>query len=142
MPAGQMRYAVFAVNDATPPVLVTVIPLGREAGQLLPNVNRWEQQVGLSPSSEAELPKVVKHVTLADFSTADVVDLIGPEAQAGAARQRILAAIVRHGDRVWFFKLAGPADVVGGQKAAFEQFLQSVHFGGGGDGATSRPAVP
>ena len=41
---------------------------------------------------------------------------------------RILATIVTRGNQVWFFKLMGPADVVGNQKAAFEEFLKSVRF--------------
>jgi hypothetical protein len=44
---------------------------------------------------------------------------------------RLLGAIVPHGDDVWFLKLAGPLSAVGDQKAAFEQFARSLHFGDG-----------
>jgi hypothetical protein len=41
---------------------------------------------------------------------------------------RLLAAIVPHGDRTWFFKLTGPPTVVAEHKQEFDQFLGSVHF--------------
>jgi hypothetical protein len=41
---------------------------------------------------------------------------------------RLLAAIVPHGDRTWFFKLTGPPAVVAEHKDEFDKFLGSVHF--------------
>lgn len=46
----------------------------------------------------------------------------------GQAQVRMLVAMVPHDDRTWFFKLVGPAEVVGQQQQAFDQFVQSVHF--------------
>ncbi len=44
------------------------------------------------------------------------------------AKVRMLAAILPHGERTWFFKLTGPAAVVGQQAEAFDRFIQSVRF--------------
>lgn len=125
LPGEQMRYASFQVSADKPDVQLTVIPLGLEAGQLLPNVNRWENQLGLPPTAEADLGKVVKPMEIGADQAA-VVDLIGPE--NANPRMRMLGAIVPHGQRVWFFKLAGPADVAGAQKEKFDAFLKSIHF--------------
>jgi hypothetical protein len=119
LPAQQMRFAAFAVNDSNPPVELTVIPLGPDSAALLPNINRWEKQLGLPESPESKLPQVVKHLSMNGLQ-ADVVDLTG-------AKQRMLAAIVPHGGRVWFLKLVGPVDVVTSQKTNFDAFIASLH---------------
>src|SRR5262245_32017108 len=41
---------------------------------------------------------------------------------------RMLAAMIPRGDRTWFFKAVGPAEQIGAQKEAFDQFLASVRF--------------
>jgi hypothetical protein len=43
-------------------------------------------------------------------------------------RVRLLAAIVPHGDRTWFVKVAGPDPVVEEHKTAFKTFVQSFRF--------------
>ncbi len=128
LPAQQMRFASFQVSPDHPDVVLTVIPLGGEAGQLQPNVNRWEQQLGLPPSKPEELDKVATHVDIAGNQT-DMVDLTGPADKTPL--MRMLAAILPHEGRVWFFKLVGPADVVGPQKANFDAFMKSIQFGTG-----------
>lgn len=118
LPAQQMRYAAFRVNE-NPNVDLTVIPLGPEAGALLPNVNRWEGQLGLAPSAEAELAKLV---TKSQVNGLDVqrVDLAG-------TKERILAAIVPHAGKIWFFKIQGPSEIVAKQKEKFDAFIGSLH---------------
>jgi hypothetical protein len=49
-------------------------------------------------------------------------------AHAALGRSRMLAAIVPHGDRIWFFKVLGPEEQVGEQKEAFDQFISSIRF--------------
>jgi hypothetical protein len=118
MPAGQMRVAVFRAND-DPPVDVTVIPLGPESGALLPNVNRWERELGIGPSPEAKLAELTKQTKVNGIDVTSV-DLSGAE-------KRTLAAIVPFGGRVWFFKMQGPLAVVEKQKANFDAFINSIH---------------
>ena len=42
----------------------------------------------------------------------------------------MLAAIVEHGDRGWFFKLTRPVAAVGAHVDAFKKFAESIHFEG------------
>ena len=127
-PGAEMRYASFLIWPDHPEIQLTVIPLGAEAADVLPNVNRWEGQVGLTPSALTELPKVVKRVTVGDLNI-DTVDLTGPE--SANPRLRILAAILPHADKTWFFKLQGPAELIGTQKGNFDAFIKSIHFANG-----------
>ena len=125
-PAQQMRFATFIVNEGEPKVELTVIPLGPESGDVLANVNRWEGQIGLQPSPKEKLGAVVRHQKV-DGLEVDVVDLTGP--QDANPRQRMLAAIVPHGGRIWFFKMTGPVDIVSAQKEKFDAFIASLHPG-------------
>ena len=43
----------------------------------------------------------------------------------------VLAAGLPHAGDTWFFKMTGPAELVGRQKSAFEAFVTSVKFDGG-----------
>ena len=138
MPAGQMRVAVFRAND-DPPVDVTVIPLGPESGALLPNVNRWEREIGVGPSPEAKLPELTRQTKVNGLDVTSV-DLSGAE-------KRTLAAIVPFNGRVWFFKMQGPLAVVEKQKANFESFVNSLHAAeaghthGGAAAAAPKPGI-
>jgi hypothetical protein len=49
-----------------------------------------------------------------------------------AANVRLLAAMVPHADRTWFFKLEGPVKVVDAHRKEFDGFMASVHFTDGG----------
>ena len=118
MPAGQMRVAQFRVHDE-PPVDVTVIPLGPESGALLPNVNRWEKELGLAPSPQEKLGALTKQTKVGDLDVT-MVDLKGAE-------KRTLAAIVPHAGKVWFFKMQGPNDVVARQQENFNAFIDTLH---------------
>jgi hypothetical protein len=132
-PAGEMRFAVYQLHD-DPPVQLTVIPLGRESGDLLANVNRWEQQVGLPPTPADKLDTVTKKLAPNGLDVT-VVDLHGKE-------QRMLAAIVPHEGRVWFFKAVGPPEVMEKQKANFDAFMASLKPGTGEPGHADEPAKP
>ena len=55
------------------------------------------------------------------------VDLKGPP-RDGQSAQGTLGAVVTRDDQVWFFKLTGPAELVGRQKTAFNELLTSVKF--------------
>jgi hypothetical protein len=127
----QLTYAAFHVADGMKPLTVSELPPG--GADVLPNVNRWEGQLGLPPSSEADLPKVTTAIKV-DGRDATLVNLVGPNPAAGP-QHKMLAAIVPTYERVWFFKLQGPADKVDQQKEAFDGFLQSVRLTGGNNAA-------
>jgi hypothetical protein len=46
---------------------------------------------------------------------------------AGSSK-RLMVAVTPQGEDFWYFKIIGSSDAVQQQKAAFEQFLQSVQF--------------
>jgi len=46
-----------------------------------------------------------------------------------AGKDRMLAAIVGHGDQNWFFKLSGQSDLVAEQAGPFTALVKSVRFG-------------
>jgi hypothetical protein len=58
-----------------------------------------------------------------------------PEPKAKSKGTRILGAIVPVGEQgeCWFFKLMGPTELVEGQRAKFDQFIESIHFPNGQD---------
>src|SRR5262245_56457098 len=123
LPGSSMRFATFVVND-DPKVELTVIPLAGDFQGLKANVNRWEGQLGLKPSAEQELTKLVTRIEV-DKHPVDLVDLMGPDANP---RLRMLGALVMHDERTWYFKMVGPEAVVGKQKENFDAFVRSIHF--------------
>jgi hypothetical protein len=119
----------FRIQDAETgqPAQVTVTTAG---GDLEDNVVRWaKQQLRIPNFSREEARKAMRPGTV-DKSPAQLVDLEGP-ADLGAARERILGAIVERDGVKWFFKLKGPHGVVGRQQANFRKFLDSFKFDGG-----------
>jgi hypothetical protein len=120
--------AAFAVRDGERAAEVTITIAG---GDLKTNVNRWRKQVGLADQSDAEMKKDLKTLTVAG-DTAVYADLTAPGDEAG--RKRILGVILNRKGTTWFFKMTGPADLVGKNKDAFEKFVGSVKFEGSNDG--------
>ncbi len=53
---------------------------------------------------------------------------------ADAKTDRMLAAIVPHGDTAWFFKLSGPVEAVGKQADTFQSLIKSIGFPKSGGG--------
>jgi hypothetical protein len=113
---------------------ITISKFPGGSGGLLPNVNRWRTaQLGLPPLQEDQLKDAMKAVKLGN-AEGQAVDFTGPGNQPGKGERRILAAIVSRPGATWYIKMDGPADLVGGQKAAFDKFLGSVTFDGGNGG--------
>jgi len=123
------RIASFEVTEGEQHADVTVTVFAGDVGGLRNNVVRWRGQVGLPEASDAEMLKDVKKMEAAG-STGDYLDLVGP-GTGGEKATRMLAVSLPHDDRTWFFKMTGPAELVGKQKAAFEAFVKSVKFDGG-----------
>ena len=120
-----IRKAAFQVQDGKRQVEVTVVDLPASAGALLPNVNRWRLQVQLEAIAEEELSRVVSKLQIGGVE-ASYVELVGPE--QAQPRETILGAVAIHGDKAWFFKLKGDAELAGREKERFAAFLQSVTF--------------
>ena len=123
------RIASFEVKEAEQRAEVTVTVFPGDVGGLRQNVVRWRSQVGLPEASDEEMLKDVKKIEAAG-SSGDYLDVAGPGA-GGQQATRMLAVSLPRDDQTWFFKMTGPVELVGKQKAAFEAFVKSVKFDGG-----------
>lgn len=120
--------AALRVSEGGQSAETTVTPFAGEGGGLVPNVNRWRGQIGLGPAGEVEIRKEA-HPIAVHGVPALYVDLTGPESAGG---KRLLGVITAESKgQTWFFKMTGPAELVGKQKPAFEAFIDSVRFDGG-----------
>jgi len=124
----QMRVATVNVesNGKRGELIVTRFRTGG-FGSIVDNLNRWRQQVGLPPvANESE---VTPQKTTVGGMEAKVYDFTGPAAADGspAKRNRVAMVDTPAGD-AWFFRLNGPADLVEGQRDAFDALLKSVKF--------------
>ena len=64
----------------------------------------------------------------ADAGATNSSDGSSEAAADNATSDRMLAAIVPHGDTAWFFKLSGPVDAVSKHADGFETLIKSVEF--------------
>lgn len=120
-----MRQAAFEVADGDQSVEITVINLPVSGGDRLSNVNRWREQIGLTPLTSNELARVMESIEI-DGLPGEFVQLAADESQQ--YRQAVLGALVDDGGKTWFFKLMGDADLALQEQATFLEFLQSVSF--------------
>ena len=123
-----MRVASFHTADANGGAEVIVSRFGADNfGGILPNINRWRGEAGLEPVND---PSAVQpERTQVGGADAAIFDFAGP-AKDGQPARRVRVAMAAQADagEVWFFKIRGPADVVGNEKQAFDSFVQSVRF--------------
>lgn len=126
-----MRFATFQVDAADPKLQVVVYNFGPESGALLPNVNRWEGQIGAKPTAEADLGKVVTRIQSNGLNIS-AVDIHGPAPEGETEGVRMLAAIIPVPGKVWFLKFVGPESKVAAHAAEYNAFLRSISFEGGG----------
>ena len=121
-PASAMRkgsYTIPGNGGSEVDVAITAFP--GDVGGPLANLNRWRGQLQLPPIAEAEFGSQTGHV---DFNGLHIttVDIAG----TGANPQRMLGAMIPHGDATWFVKLLGPETLVSQEKAAFNAFLETL----------------
>jgi hypothetical protein len=122
---GPMLFKSFSIADnAGANASVTVSFFQGEVGGVLANVNRWRGQVGLSPVAEDKLDGAAASLET-DGGKAVLVDFEGTNAQAG---ERLVAAIVPHGDNTWFYKLLGDKALVAKEKDNFVNFVKTVQY--------------
>lgn len=121
---------------------VSVIPLSGWAGRELENVNRWRAQVGMSPVTAEELPKLAQAVAIGG-GAGQLFEMAGEPVESDKPL-RIYAAVLPAPGLTWFFKMTGDDALVKEQKAAFTAFLKSVHFDEEEHGHpdSSAPAAP
>jgi hypothetical protein len=125
VPVDGMRKAAFRVERDSRKVDVTLIDLAASAGDLLPNVNRWRQQIKLAEITQEELAEAMEEMEIGGV-VGHYVELIGPESEQ--PRQAILAVIAIRESRAWFAKLWGDADLALEERERFQTFVQSLRF--------------
>ncbi|MBI3850758.1 MAG: hypothetical protein HY298_10870 [Verrucomicrobia bacterium] len=125
LPPGQMLLAKFlATGDGGTKAEITVSVFPGDVGGLLANVNRWRNQIGLTPVAQPELDKLVNALD-ATIGKAMLVDMTGTKSNDGK-KARLIGAILPQGDRTWFYKILGDELVVAREKDAFIKFVQTM----------------
>jgi hypothetical protein len=121
-PNDAVSTAAFQAVDGGKNVKITISEVG---GDLLTNVNRWREQVGLPPLTMDELAKSVRKIETLGV-TGDYVEAIGK----GDVKppETILGVRAVAGGATWFIKLKGDRDLADREKARFETFVKSLQF--------------
>ena len=116
-----MSVEAFEVTSEGKRVEFTLTRLGVGAAKLLGNVDRWRKQLGMQPTTRADLENDLQPIKV-DGAEGKFVELHGP------ADRSTLAVIVVHGNSAWFFKLAGDTELAKRETQNFKAFAQSVKF--------------
>ncbi len=126
-PLSSMRLGSFKVSGQNGKEAdVSVVSLPGVAGGDLANVNRWRDQLKLSPIDANALLQSAEHIK-ANGHDFLVVDLVSESPISERDdKVRILAAILNENDRSWFVKMTGEDQLVASQKTAFVGFLRSL----------------
>jgi hypothetical protein len=121
----QLRKAAFLVQDGNQQVEITIIDLAAQAGSLLPNINRWRGQVGLTEVNQQQMESELVEVRVGDV-TGSYVRLLAPE--DAEKQQTILGVIAVRGARSWFVKLSGDTPLAERETENFMSFVSSIGF--------------
>lgn len=125
-----MRKAAFVVVDGDKQLETTVMPFPNVQMMADPKAQaqRWSGEVGLQLTDQ-ELNDAAKPITI-DGIEGHYFELLEPET---AAKPRgTIAAMVKRGEQIWFFKMKGDRSLVEGQRESFNKFLESIKFAGDG----------
>jgi hypothetical protein len=126
-PSSGMIFKSFSVSgDAGAKADVTVSFFPGDVGGVLANVNRWRGQMGQAPIEPSQLDGVTESFATLE-GKATLTDIMGTDAKTGQPA-RLLAAIVPHGDKTWFYKVMGNGKVVEAQKNSFVEFVRTVQY--------------
>lgn len=121
-----MRVANFQVGETSEAECYLTVLAGMGGG-LVSNVNRWREQIGLPPQSEAEILALPQRLLFGNEAT--IIELegafkgMGDVAEAGYG---LLGAILSMSEGTLFVKLTGPIETVRANRAEFDQFCDSL----------------
>ena len=105
---------------------VSVVPLMGDGGSDLDNVNRWREQLKLTPVIAGKEPPTWRTIETSS-GPATIIHLVSDEAiYEGNRPGAICGAILRTSKVTWFFKLTGDAALVLQNKEKFETFVRSA----------------
>jgi hypothetical protein len=97
---------------------VTIMSFPGDVGGELANVNRWRNELGLTPVTEGEVSAQTVEV---DAAKAKLYDFSSAQART------LVASLPRQGS-TWFFKIRGDKEVVTQNAEVFQGFLKSIRF--------------
>lgn len=117
-----MRVATIKLSDGAGEMAIT--RFAGPGGDLLANVNRWRNQLGLPPVAD-QGGQASESIELAGFP-ARLFDI--SESGGDAARKRTLVVGLSRPGMSWFIKMTGPHDLLDREEPAFRQFLGSVRM--------------
>jgi hypothetical protein len=124
MPGNQFLVAKFQLTG--PDNAQAAVNVSLSGGGLLANVNRWREQLSLSPLADSDLKQQVQALDVAG-GQAMLVDMKGTDAKT-KQKARVLGVMVPQGEQAWFYKLMGDEPVVEREKDAFTKFVQTVKY--------------
>lgn len=142
LPAGWEETPPRLMGDIQIPLAMRIVEknqranfsLSRSGGSILANVNRWRDQTSLDPEPD-ETKLNLRDIAVGELK-GKYVDLSQPDPSKRKLKtasgmdtvERILGVIVNYNGDQWFFKLSGPADLVGRNKDKFETFVERFVF--------------
>ena len=124
-----MRIASYeAPLEGFEPADFSITSFPGDAGGITANVNRWRQQIGLRPWSNPQVNSNQETLEVGDLNF--VLFDLRPQTDSDKERvkERILAGIVKHDGKSWFYKLRGDVFLVETQRSKFRQLVQSSRF--------------
>lgn len=122
-PEKAMREVTFLAG-AKSEVECYVTALAGDGGGLASNLNRWRQQLGREPFSDAEIAALESVPMLG--TQAALVEIQRKDGEKGALPDALLGAVCLQPERSVFVKLLGPAAAVESQRDAFVEFCKSI----------------
>ena len=124
-----MRHASYEVKDeAGPSVDVAITKLGAVGGKDLAYINLWRATLGFEEPLPEGGDDLFEAIEFGSYRF-DVFDQTSPTPIIDGKRHaRIYLASITSGETRWFFKMAGDAELLATQVAAFQEMLKSVRF--------------
>jgi len=119
-PASGIRKANMQVVDENGSAELTVTTFPGDVGGTLANINRWRGQLGLAPTTAAELNSQLESYVISEHG--------GQYTRIIGNTDSILGAILPMHGSTWFFKLQGTSATVIANEPAMKQFLDSVQL--------------
>ena len=120
-PASGMRKASFRIATGGESAEVYIIDLDASVADLLPNVNRWREQIKLEPTTQREIDEHVQPIAVGDHE-GQYLEMLGDE-------KATIAVIVKVAGRAWFIKLTGAKSLVEQERENFKGFVHSLTIG-------------
>lgn len=119
-PPSGIRKANLRVTDEFGSAELTVLVFPGDVGGRLANINRWREQIGLEPTTGAELSNFTEPYTISRHG--------GLYVRLEGGMQSILGGLLPFHGSTWFFKLQGDSQTVIENEAAMKAFLDSVQL--------------